>query len=118
MSFESLLIHSLQLLRKTASTSTADRYGMPAISYVADSTAYQCRLQPVSGRSGSVRRSSVAEGDTAEVVSTHRLFCLTSVPVEARDRVAIDGITYEVLFAGDAAGHGHHLEVDLVRVTP
>jgi hypothetical protein len=42
----------------------------------------------------------------------------TDVDVRARDRIVIGSISYAVLFVRDAAGAGHHLELDLEMIEP
>lgn len=111
MSFSSLLTHNAFVGKRT--TSTADSLGYPAVRFVFSSTASPCRIQSISRMN-----SRISGGETANVVSTHRMFCGVSVPAVERDRVRFNGVDYEVMFVEDAGGCGHHLEIDLVRVMP
>jgi hypothetical protein len=63
-------------------------------------------IQPGSGR-------PVFKDGKEVAVTTHHLLCPVDVKVQALDVIEADGKRYKVLSAFDAAGMGHHLEVDL-----
>lgn len=63
-------------------------------------------IQPGSGR-------PVLQDGKEGAVTTHHLLCPVSVEVQALDVIEAEGQRYKVLSAFDAAGMGHHLEVDL-----
>lgn len=63
-------------------------------------------IQPGSGK-------PVMRDGKEMAVSTHLLLCNCNVDIRPMDVVFTDNGTYKVLFVGNAAGMGHHLEVDL-----
>ena len=63
-------------------------------------------IQPGSGR-------PILKDGKEVAVTTHHLLCPVGVDVKSLDRVEAEGKAYKVLAAFDAAGMGHHLEVDL-----
>jgi hypothetical protein len=63
-------------------------------------------IQPGSGRPLELDGKEVA-------VTTHHLLCPVDADVRALDEIEAEGKRYNVLSAFDAAGMGHHLEVDL-----
>ena len=89
---------------------TEDTMGGEAASFSPVATI-RCRIQPMSGRERAMSGSTGVE-------STHKMFCLYSVDVRPEDEVTSGGFVYQVTFVGDAAGQGHHLEVDLQRREP
>ena len=66
----------------------------------------KCWIQPGSGK------PLVKDGKQMGM-STHLMFCDPSVDIRQLDTIEAGGKTYAVLFVGDSAGLGHHLEVDL-----
>lgn len=102
-----------QLLNKTCvirrfTSSSNDAHGNPVKVWSDLATDIACRLQP--------RRGREAVQPTQVVVGSHVLFLEIGTDITERDRVVVATLTYEVLFVGDAAGQGHHLEVDLELV--
>ena len=90
-------------------TSTAkDAHGNPVKIWADLAIDVVCRLQP--------RRGREAVQPTQVVVGTHVLFLEAGVDITEKDQVVLAADTYEVLFVVDAAGQGHHLEVDLELV--
>jgi hypothetical protein len=63
-------------------------------------------IQPGSGR-------PVFKDGKEVAVTTHHLLCPVDADVRALDEIEAEGKRYNVLSAFDAAGMGHHLEVDL-----
>lgn len=87
-------------------TSTAkNSHGNPVKIWSDLATDVPCRLQP--------RRGREAVQPTQVVVGSHILFLEIGTDITERDRVVVSANTYEVLFVADAAGQGHHLEVEL-----
>ncbi|KKM74969.1 hypothetical protein LCGC14_1395080 [marine sediment metagenome] len=102
-----------QLLNATGTirrfnSSSKDMHGNPVKVWSDLATDVPCRLQP--------RRGREAVQPTQVVVGTHVLFLEIGTDITERDRFVFAPDTYEVLFVGDAAGQGHHLEVDLELV--
>ena len=98
-----------QLLNKTCVirrfTSTAkDAHGNPIKVWSDLATDVPCRLQ--------ARRGRETTQPVQVVVGTHTLF-LEPRDITEKDQIIIGSDTFEVLFVEDAAGQGHHLEVDL-----
>lgn len=63
-------------------------------------------LQPSSGKIMQVNEQRTG-------VSTHLLYCSPYLDIRQLDELVINGKRYTVLMAADAAGIGHHLEIDL-----
>ena len=82
-----------------------DALGQRNGAWADDSTGNPCLLQPKSGKE--------FKRDDRVVVSTLKLFLQPGVDVTEDDRIVPGGKTYNVLFVWDAAGRGHHLELDL-----
>ena len=102
-----------QLLNATGTirrfTSTAkDAHGNPVKVWSDLATGVACRRQPRLGRE--------AVQPTQVVVGSHILYLEIGTDITERDRFVLAADTHEVLFVGDAAGQGHHLEVDLELV--
>ena len=106
MGFAQLLNKTCVIRRFTSSSKDAHGNLVKVWSDLAIDVA--CRLQP--------RRGREAVQPTQVVVGSHVLFLEAGVDITERDRVVLAADTYEVLFVGDAAGQGHHLEVDLELV--
>ncbi|KKL20077.1 hypothetical protein LCGC14_2459080 [marine sediment metagenome] len=87
------------------SSGSPDAHGNPVKTWSDLATDVPCRLQP--------RRGREAVQPTQVVVGSHVLFLEIGTDITERDRVVVATLTYEVLFVGDAAGQGHHLEVEL-----
>lgn len=106
MGFKQLLNASCTIRRFTSTAK--DAHGNPVKVWSDLATGVACRLQP--------RRGREAVQPTQVVVGTHVLFLEAGVDITEKDQVVFAPDTYEVLFVGDAAGQGHHLEVDLELV--
>lgn len=110
MSFDSLLVHSLVIERATAGA--VDEYNQPTLTW-ATLTTVPGLVQPKSVR-------EVAQlNEAGAVVSTHTAF-LRPTDITERDRIAIAAGsmagTYQIDGIRDAAGLGHHLEIDCRKV--
>ena len=75
-----------------------------------ESSSFNCAFQPDKGDyevkiQGKVKRS------------THRVYCATTVVVEAGDEIKIGGIKYRVLAVLDDGGRTHHYKVMLELVS-
>lgn len=102
----------LSLLNKTATRkrfvqSGTDRRNHPSGDF-SDTIQFAVALQPASGR-------EVYDGQKVVVVQ-FRAYAQAGADVRSDDRLEIDGKTYNVIFAADAAGRGHHVELDLELV--
>ena len=106
MGFKQLLNVTCVIRRFTSSSK--DAHGNPIKVWSDLATDVPCRLQP--------RRGREAVQPTQVVVGTHVLYLEAGVDITERDRVMVAASTYEVLFVGDAAGQGHHLELELELV--
>ena len=105
MGFKQLLNKTCTIRRFTSSSN--DAHGNPVKVWSDLATDVPCRLQ--------ARRGRETTQPVQVVVGTHTLF-LEPRDITERDRVVVATLTYEVLFVSDAAGQGHHLEVDLELV--
>lgn len=92
-------------LRKRAVETGTDRRNHPQVEWT-DELEFPVALQPQSGR-------EVYDGQKV-VVSQYRAYADAGTDIRAKDRVFIDGFEYNVIWAADAAGRGHHVEIDLV----
>jgi head-tail adaptor len=106
VSFASRLIHNLVIERSTAGAEDLDT-GHPTYSYAT-----------LSAVSGLVQPKSVREvaqlHQAGAVVSDHTIYLLPTAVSEG-DRIRFDpddGRRYEIRGVRDAAGIGHHLEID------
>lgn len=105
MSFDSRMIHRLVIER--ASDGAVDEWNQPAQTWA---TLSEVR--------GLVHPKSVREvaqlNEAGAVVSTHTIY-MRPTEVEPADRIRFepdDGRRYEIDGVRDAAGIGHHLEID------
>lgn len=94
---------------KTAPGTTTDVRGNAQVDWSAAATAtYPCRLEPM---------SSAEEGyDRYTEVAEMRLFLPPSAALTGRDRVAVSGVTYEVIgtpLVEQAPRGPHHIEAHL-----
>ena len=110
MSFEGLLIHTLAIERATSGA--PDEYGQPARTYAT--------LAPIRGpiEPQSAREVAALSGAGA-VISDHTLYARPR-DLRESDRIRFDpadGLLFEITGIRDPAGAGHHLTVDLTRIT-
>lgn len=102
------------LLNKTATRQRfvqtgTDRRNHPTGDY-SDTTTFPVALQTVSGREIYI--------DQKVTVVTYQAFADYGADVTVKDHLVIDGNTFNVLLVSDAAGMGHHLEIDLELISP
>lgn len=102
MSFDSRLIHTLVIER--FASGTEDEYGQPSQTYSTLATVSGL-VQPKSYREVALTSQAGA------VVSTHTIF-MRPTDLQEADRIVYGGARYEVTGVRDAAGIGHHYEVD------
>jgi hypothetical protein len=111
MSFANRLIHSLLIVRHTVQTDVngdplLDENGMPLTTD--STTAVKGLVQPKSAREVAL----ISQGGA--VVSDHTIYMLPT-DITAADLITFDpddGRAYEIRGVRDAAGIGHHLEID------
>ena len=110
MSFDRLLVHTLAIERATAGA--VDDYNQPAQAWATIATV-KALIQPKSGR-------ELAQVNEAGPVSgEYRVFMLPTDVTEGDHLVRqTPAEVYEIGFVADAAGIGHHLELDATRVWP
>lgn len=112
MAISDHFIHDARVAKyTTAATSTA--YGRKTFSYVESSTVYPCRLQS----KGSGFRAVLGTENQATIYDC-MIYLDIAVPVEEEDRLIISSTAYEVIAIRDAAGQGHHLEIEAKRIKP
>jgi head-tail adaptor len=102
------LRHTVVIERATAGT--ADDYNQPAQTFAPIATV-QALIQPKSG----TERAQLNEAGV--VRGQYRVFMPITDVVEGDHLVHGDEV-YELTFVADAAGAGHHLEIDAERVWP
>jgi head-tail adaptor len=105
-----LLRHPLAIERATAGA--VDDYNQPSVSWSVLASV-RGLVQPKSAR------EIVQQNDAGAVASTHTIY-LPRTDVTAADRIRFDpddGRLFELDAVNDAAGQGHHLEVDARLVT-
>lgn len=102
MSFDSRLLHTLVIERATSGAE--DDYGQPARTYATLATVSGL-VQPKSYREVALSTQAGA------VVSTHTIF-MRPTDLQEADRILYGSQRYEVTGVRDAAGLGHHYEVD------
>lgn len=118
MSFDSLLIQTYRTSRR--SLTGTDDYGQPVYEFSAHLTG-SCRLQPRRGGA-----DEVADVHGNKVISTHRCY-LRRVDITVGDKIWVSGgyggpdVTdtereFDILSVGDAAGHEHHLQLELKAI--
>lgn len=103
MGFKQMLNATGTIRRYTSSSKDAHGNLVKVWSDLA--TDVPCRLQP--------RRGREAVQPTQVVVGSHVLFLEIGTDITERDQFVLGASTYEVLFVADAAGQGHHLELEL-----
>lgn len=109
MSFDSRLIHSLAIERATPGA--VDEYNQPTSTYATVATV-AALVQPKSGR-------EVAQlNEAGPTKGLYRVFMRPTDVTEGDHLVTATGEVYEIGFVADAAGLGHHLELDCDRVWP
>lgn len=102
MSFDSRLLHTLVIERATSGAE--DDYGQPARTYAT--------LATVAGLVQPKKYQEVALlSQAGAVVSTHTIY-MRPTDLQEADRILYGGARYEVTGVRDAAGIGHHLEID------
>lgn len=107
MSFENLLIHTVEIWRNTPVEN--DNAGNPKINYTKSSSA-SGRLEELSGKIFLV--------NGVQVVSNHMLYLSSTTDIQEMDKVKYNGEFYKVIFPKhcDDANGPHHIEVDLLKV--
>lgn len=108
MSFSTWLNTTCTIRRFTAGA--ADDYGHPVQTFSDLATGIACRLQPAAGPGRGGKEIWV---DKQLVIADFKLFLSAGQDVTEKDEIVIGAKTYNVLLVNDAAGHGHHLELDL-----
>lgn len=112
MSFDSRLRHQVAIMRGTPGA--VDEYNQPTITYSAIATV-PALIQPRTGR------EAIQDNEAGPMRGTYQVFMRPADVVEADHLICqdsgVDGI-YEIIFVANAAGLGHHLELDATRVWP
>jgi hypothetical protein len=106
MGFDSKLIHGLVIERATPGAEDPET-GQPALTY-AILAAVPGLIQPKRVRETELQSQAGA------VTSTHTIY-MRPTDLQEADRIRRepdDGVRYEITGVRDAAGIGHHLEVD------
>ncbi|KKN50677.1 hypothetical protein LCGC14_0630260 [marine sediment metagenome] len=84
-----------------------DSYNRPTGTWDSLAANAKCRIQKSKGKEFKVKSEMR--------LSTHTLFLQTQ-DVTEKDRVVISTVVYNILSVEDAAGHVHHLELELELV--
>lgn len=109
MSFDSLLVHEL-VIRRQAPSGGVDGWGQPVSAAVTVATV-----------PGLVQQRSADEvalvSQAGAVIGQHRAFLRPLEGLGTDCWVEVAGERYDVLAIADAGGRGHHLELDLRRVS-
>lgn len=108
MSFDSLLRHTL-VVKRLAATGSEDEYGQPATTEATVATVAG-RITPKNAREVALLSQAGA------VVSTHTGFIRPLPGLDTGCWIECGGVRYDIVGMPDAAGHGHHFELDLVAV--
>lgn len=110
MSFDSRLVHTIAIERATPGT--VDDYNQPSETWATIATV-PALVQPKSGR-------ELAQLNNAGPVRfEYRIFMRVTDVAEGDHLVRQDpGEVYQIGFVADAAGIGHHLEIEASRVWP
>lgn len=106
MSFISLLNKQAIIIKQTEES--LNEYGELTFSE-SESASFNCAFQPSSG-------DFTIEEKGVVIVSTHVLYCETSVDVDEGDFIKVDNQRYNVLFVADDGGRNHHKKVELRKV--
>lgn len=108
MSFDALLRHTL-VVKRLAATGTFDDYGQPATAETTVATVAG-RIAPKSVREVALLSQAGA------VVSTHTGYIRPLPGLDTGCWIESGGVRYDIVGMPDAAGQGHHLELELVAV--
>jgi hypothetical protein len=101
------------LVIERVTNGTEDAYGMPAQTWAAYGDPVRGSVQPKSAR----ELAQLSQG--GPIASDHTIYVLPT-DVQEADRIRFDpddGRLYQVDGVRDAAGVGHHLEIDAHMVT-
>lgn len=108
MSFDDLLRHTLVVKRMTA-TGATDDYGQPV--------ATETTLATVAGRITPKNAREVALlSQAGAVISDHTAYLWPLAGLDTGCWIESGGVRYDITGINDAAGAGHHLELDLKAV--
>jgi head-tail adaptor len=107
MSFDDRLLHALVIERPM--DGAVDDYNQPTQTW-ATLAAVAGLVQPKSAR------EAAQLNEAGAVLSTHTIY-LRPTDLQASDRIVYGGTYYEITGIRDAAGLGHHYEVDARVVT-
>jgi head-tail adaptor len=108
MSFDSLLRHTL-VVKRLAYAGTVDDYGQPVLTVTPVGTV-RGRIAPKSAREVAL------VSQAGVVVSTHVGFVRPLAGLDAGCWIECAGVRYDIVGLPDAAGAGHHLELELIAV--
>ena len=109
MSIQSRYLHTL-VVKRNAPTGAVDDYGQPIVAEVTFATVpglvqpRRAREVALASQAGAVVGEHVGYMDPLPGLTTH-------------DWIEVGGVRYDILAVPDAAGLGHHLELDLRQVT-
>lgn len=122
MSFDALLRHTLVIKRNVQTTVPVhvppeptdgdpvfDEYNQPVMAETTVATVAG-RIQPKTAR------EVVLLAQAGAVVSTHTGFIRPLAGLDTGCWIESGGIRYDIVGMPDAAGHGHHTELELVAV--
>lgn len=110
MSFDALLRHTLVVKQMTpGDPMILDDYGQPVVTETTLATV-PGRITPKSAREVALASQAGA------AVSTHTGFLRPLAGLHTGCWIECGGIRYDLVGMPDAAGHGHHLELELVAV--
>lgn len=120
MSFDSQLIHSVSIRRATQGT--LDDYGQPSLTWNTLATV-PARIYPKPTRLGGGQVEEVTTHGGGTSITDHTVAMRPTTIASADRLLAVSagihtGKTFEVLMVRDAAGHGHHMELDVRLVEP
>lgn len=87
-------------------TRTRDTYGTWTEAWSTKYSGMPCRVQPLSGSEQQIYGSE-------RVVATHRIYCETDYSITEVNRIKHGSVYYNILFVANAAGHGHHQQIDV-----
>lgn len=101
MSFDSLLIHSLSILRRDGSSDGAGGF-----------TLDYAPLSTVKGRMSTIGSGNreISLGDRWDAVVTHVAF-MRPTDIRRDDRIQLDSVNYRVIHVKEPSRFGHHFEV-------
>ena len=103
MSFLSLL-NKTGIVKRGVAGSIND-YGESVASFLIIASGIKCRVEP-----NRVSDKDDEPGNTER--GNFTIFTTELAPVIARDEIWVDSKRYRVVKTMDAAGHGHHLEIE------